>query len=136
LQKAQLLGRYDHCLDEKGRLILPAKLRSMFGTSAFLARYNEGCIALWRQEEFQEELIKKQSMLSGDANDRNLVRAWSASVAEQVIDKQWRILIPQELRQYADLRSDVVVIGVIDHVELWAPSSWDGQVGALEGSVL
>ncbi len=134
-EKAEFLGRYDHCLDAKGRLILPAKLRPMFGSVAFLTRHNEGCIAVWRQEEFREELTKMQNLLTGDADSRNRVRAWAASVVEQDIDKQWRVLIPQELRQYGQLQSEVIVVGVIDHVELWSPSSWDSQVGILEGSV-
>ncbi len=135
-ESAQFLGRYDHCLDAKSRLILPAKLRPMFGTIAFLTRHHESCIAIWREEEFKIELVKKQALLSQDTEARNLVRAWSASVVEQDIDKQWRILIPQELRKYGHLQNEVIVVGVIDHVEIWSPEVWQEQVGALEEQVL
>ncbi len=135
-ESVQFLGRYDHCLDAKSRLILPAKLRPMFGNIAFLTRHHEFCIAVWREEEFKAELEKKQSLLSQDAGARNLVRAWSASVVEQDIDKQWRVLIPQELRKYARLQNELIVVGVIDHVEIWSPELWQEQVGVLEEQVL
>lgn len=117
-------GSYEHSLDAKGRLILPAKLRPPFATGGFLTPHTEGCLGLWPTSTFEEEIAKRRAQAEGDAAARNDVRNWSAAVYEAEVDKQGRMAVPVHLRSYAGLQSEVLVVGMIDRVELWSPTAW------------
>lgn len=121
---ARFFGSYEHALDAKGRIILPAKLRGPFDQHGFLTPHLEGCLALWTEAEFDHEVEVRLAQAEGDAPSRNAVRDWSAAVFDTEIDKQGRMPIPQHLRSYAGLEQEVLVIGMINRVELWAPSAW------------
>lgn len=119
---ATFYGHFERSLDAKGRLILPAKLRTEFGESAFLTSNVDGCLALYDNEDMEEQ---KRGMLlraKGGQEDRMIARVWAASTSEVTFDAQGRFPIPQKSREWAELQDDVVVIGAIDHVELWSPS--------------
>jgi len=120
----RFFGRYEHALDLKGRVILPAKLRTHFTQPGFLTRHLEGCLALWTNEEFDKEISLRLVEAENDPVARNRVRDWAAAVFEAEIDRQGRIAIPPSLRSYAALEQEVLVIGMINRVELWSPSSW------------
>ena len=121
--ETSFFGRYDHSLDAKGRLILPARLRARLGSRCFLTPHLELCIAVWPTETFQAEIEARESA-AVDTWTRNEVRNWFAAIDEIEIDAQGRILVANDLRDYARLERDVVVVGVHDHVELWSPDSW------------
>lgn len=121
---ARFFGRYEHALDVKGRVILPARLRTHFTQPGFLTRHLEGCLALWTSEEFDKEVEVRLSAAETDAVARNNVREWAAAVFEAEIDRQGRMAIPAHLREYAELDQEVVVIGMINRVELWSPANW------------
>ena len=121
---ARFFGKYEHALDAKGRLILPARLRVHFDRPGFLAPHLEGCLALWRDEEFQEEIAVRLGLAEQSTATRNEVREWSSNVFEAEIDRQGRMAIPTDLRDYAQLGQEVLVIGMINRVELWAPEIW------------
>jgi MraZ protein len=121
--ESTFFGRYDHSLDAKGRLILPARLRTRLGTRFFLTAHLENCLALWPLETFQSEVESRESA-AVDTVTRNAARDWFAQVAEVEQDTQGRVLIPAELREYAALAREVIVIGVHNHVELWSPDRW------------
>lgn len=121
---ARFFGRYEHALDAKGRLILPAKLRGPFGQRGFLAPHLEGCLALWPEAEFEKEVEVRLAQAEGDAAARNAVRDWASEVADTEIDRQGRMALPPTLRAYAGLEQEVLVIGMINRVELWSPPSW------------
>jgi MraZ protein len=121
---ARFFGRYEHALDAKGRLILPAKLRAHFDRPGYLAPHLEGCLALWRDEEFQEEINVRLALAEEGPAQRNEVREWSSKVFEAEIDRQGRMAIPTDLRDYAALGQEVLVVGMINRVELWAPEVW------------
>jgi MraZ protein len=120
----RFFGRYEHALDLKGRVILPAKLRTHFTQPGFLTRHLEGCLALWTNEEFDKEISLRLIEAENDPIARNRVRDWAAAVFEAEIDRQGRIAIPPSLRGYAGLEQEVLVIGMINRVELWSPASW------------
>lgn len=131
---ARFFGRYDHALDAKGRVILPAKLRVHFTQPGYLTRHLEGCLALWTSEEFEDEVRTRLAAAEQDSVARNQVREWSAAVFEAEIDRQGRMPIPTHLRDYAGLDGEVVVIGMINRVELWSPSRWAAkELGGVEG---
>jgi MraZ protein len=120
----RFFGRFEHTLDAKGRLILPAKLRGAFGQLGYLAPHLEGCLALWTPDEFEQEVSSRLARAELGAASRNEVREWSAAVFEAEIDRQGRMPVPQHLRAYARLEQEVLVIGMINRVELWSPAVW------------
>lgn len=121
--ESSFFGRYDHSLDAKGRLILPSRLRTRLGSRCFLTAHLEDCLALWPPETFEAEIESREAQ-AVDTWSRNATRDWFAQVAEVEQDNQGRILISAELREYAALEREVIVIGVRDHVELWSPGRW------------
>ena len=125
---ARFIGRFEHSLDAKGRVILPVKFRPEFEHGGFLSQHKEGCLALWTPQEFdtQMDTIKEQAAASKD--DRNLARVFASGSSEIEVDKSGRMPIPAYLRTFARLESDVVVIGAIDRVELWSPQVWEEKV--------
>jgi len=125
---ARFLGRYEHTLDGKGRVILPARFRSAFERGGFLTQHDDGCLAVWAPEEFERQLEVMQERAASGRADRNLARVWASNSTEVVLDAQGRMAIPAHLREFAGLRTDVLVNGAIDRVELWDPARWDEKV--------
>jgi MraZ protein len=123
------VGRYEHSLDVKGRVILPAKFRPEFERGGYVTQHAEGCLALWTLAEFERQMESmQQRAASGTKTDRNRARVWASGAAEVEVDRQGRMAIPAHLRTFAQLESGVLVMGVLDRVELWAPSSWESRV--------
>jgi MraZ protein len=125
---AAFVGRYEHSLDLKGRVILPAKFRADFERGGYLSEHREGCLALWTPGEFQRQLQAMQESASEGRTERNRARVWAASSHEVEIDRQGRMAIPAHLREFASLEGDVLVHGAIDRIELWSPSVWEERV--------
>ena len=125
---ARFFGRYEHSLDVKGRVILPARFRGDLGAHVFLSKHNERCLALWTPEEFDKKLAEMELLQESGRAERNLARVWAAGSTELEIDRQGRLAIPATMREFARLESDVLVMGAINRVELWDPSLWSEQV--------
>ena len=124
---AGFVGRYEHSLDTKGRVILPAKFRGQFERGGYLTQNSEGCLALWTPGEFERQMEAMQEKSDSGRADRNRARIWASNSAEVEIDRQGRMPIPAHLRTFAQLDAEVLVHGAIDRVELWNP---DGLGGA------
>jgi MraZ protein len=131
---ARFFGNYEHALDIKGRVILPARLRVHFTQPGYLTPHLEGCLALWRSEDFDREVELQLAAAESDAASRNRVRDWAANVFEADVDKQGRMAVPTNLRGYAelDLEQPVVIVGMINRVELWSPARWASR--SLDGA--
>ena len=129
---ARFFGRFEHGLDAKGRVILPAKFRVHFEHGGYLSQYHDGCLALWTPEEFEKQMTDMQQSASEDPGQRNLARVWASGSHEVEIDRQGRMAIPAHLRDFAGLDGDVLVHGAIDRVELWNPGAWDQRVKPME----
>lgn len=125
---ARFFGSFEHSLDDKGRVILPVKFRSPFEHGGYLARDDEGCLALWAPEEFEAQMVAKQEMAASGVDARNAVRRWARWCHEVEVDRQGRMPIPVRLRELARLTGDVLVVGAIDRVELWDPGTWEERV--------
>jgi len=126
----RFFGRYEHTLDGKGRVILPAKFRAPFVAGGYLTQHLDGCLALWTPTEFEIQGQQMQERAALSRQDRNLARMWASASQEVDIDRQGRMAIPAQLRQYAELQGgDVLVLGANDRVELWAPARWEEIVG-------
>ena len=124
----RFVGRYEHSLDTKGRVILPAKFRAPFERGGYLTKNREGCLALWNPAEVERQLRAMQEQAPLGRTNRNRARLWAASSHEVEIDRQGRMPIPAHLRQFASLDGDVLVHGAIDRVELWSPAVWQERV--------
>ncbi|MGI8793693.1 MAG: division/cell wall cluster transcriptional repressor MraZ [Acidimicrobiales bacterium] len=133
---AGFFGRFEHSLDAKGRVILPAKFRQAFEHGGYFSQYHDGCLALWTPEEFEKQMVGMQnSAEAGGRDERNLARVWASGSAEVEIDKSGRMPIPQHLREFAALAGEALVLGAIDRVELWAPSRWEEKVQPSEAQL-
>ncbi|MCL4445386.1 MAG: hypothetical protein M1134_00705 [Actinobacteria bacterium] len=122
------VGRYEHSLDAKGRVILPSKFRAAFEKGGYLSENREGCLALWTIGEFERQMAVMQESSLLSRVQRNRARLWAASSYEVDIDRQGRMPIPAHLREFASLVGDVLIHGAIDRVELWNPASWEERV--------
>ena len=120
------VGRYEHSLDVKGRLILPAKFRNQFAEAAYVSKYNEKCLAIWTPEAFAEQAEEMALLLKGTPDERAKARSWAMGSADVELDKQGRLAVPPHLREFADLpeSSTVLVHGALTHIELWNPQLW------------
>jgi len=126
---ARFIGRYEHSLDAKGRVILPVKFRAPFERGGgYLSQYHEGCLALWTPEEFERQLESMQQSAEQGRDERNLARVWAGGSAEVEVDKAGRMPIPAYLRTFSQLEGEVLLIGAIDRVELWSPPVWAEKV--------
>jgi MraZ protein len=108
----------------KGRIILPARYRSSFGTLAYISKNTERCLALWTPEAFERKLDEMQALFDRSPQDRAMVRAWASGSTEVELDRQGRVAIPSYLREYAHLEDAVLIHGAITHIELWDPEEW------------
>jgi division/cell wall cluster transcriptional repressor MraZ len=100
---ARFFGRYEHSLDDKGRVILPAKFRGQFEHGGYLTEYQDGCLSLWTPDEFELQMESMLQRANSGRSDRNLVRLWASTSHELEIDRQGRMAIPARLREYAGL---------------------------------
>ena len=125
---ARFFGRYEHSLDDKGRIILPAKFRAHFEHGGYLTEYQDGCLSLWTPEQFEVQMDAMMERSTSSRSDRNLVRLWASTSHELEIDRQGRMAIPARLREYARPGRTTLVLGAIDRVELWDRQTWDEKV--------
>jgi MraZ protein len=129
------IGTYEHTIDEKSRLTLPARFREQLGDGVVLARGLDGNVALYPRETWAmtvEARISALDPLSREA--RELRRFFFSGAAESKVDNQGRILVPAVLTRHAGLEHDVIVAGNYDHLELWSPAAWEQHLHAVEGS--
>ena len=120
----RFVGRHEHSLDVKGRIILPARFRTNFDTAAVISMHNERCLALWTPEAFEKKLDEMELIQDRTPADRAMVRSWASGSTEVELDKQGRVAIPAYLREYARLESAVLIHGAIRHIEIWDPEEW------------
>ncbi|MCX6512518.1 MAG: cell division/cell wall cluster transcriptional repressor MraZ [Actinobacteria bacterium] len=130
---AGFVGRYEHSLDDKGRVILPVKFRSSFERGGFITEHREGCLALWTPAEFERQLASlHRASGDGGRQQRNRARLWAANSQEVAVDAQGRMPISAYLRSFAQLDGEILVHGAIDRIELWSPVVWEERVAPEE----
>src|SRR3954452_7055011 len=117
-------GTYTPKLDDKGRLILPAKFREEMKEGLVITRGQDRALDIRTREQFDEFTEKFTRASQTDARLRAYGRMLFALASEQVPDKQGRVSLTPELRGYAGLERDAVVIGIFDRIEIWEPSAW------------
>ena len=119
------IGEYQHALDAKNRIIVPAKLREGLGDKFVITKGLDGCLYAYPLEEWRilEEKLKTLPLTNKDA--RSFVRFFFSGACEVEVDKQWRGLIPQNLKEYACIEKDIVSIGVLSRIEIWSKEKWN-----------
>lgn len=130
------LGEYTHTLDDKGRLIIPAKFRDQLERGLVITRGLDGCLFVFTHDDWQrltEILAEKLPFTQGAA--RQLSRFLFAGADDTTMDRQGRILIPPYLREYAQLESEVVIAGSNTRLELWNPQRWREAMAQVESNV-
>ena len=129
---AGFVGRFEHSVDAKGRVILPARFREPFSRGGFLTANREGCVALWTPGEFERQMNEMLEGSKADRDGRNRARIWASNSAEVEVDRQGRMAVPANLREFAQLSGEVLIHGAIDRIELWNPAVWEERVRPAE----
>ena len=127
-----LLGTYTPKIDAKGRVALPSKFRSQLGQGLVMARGQERCVYLLPFDEFRRIASQIQRTSVGNKAAREYLRVFLSGAVDQEPDKQGRVVVPQMLRDYANLGSDIVVIGVGTRAELWNKDAWESYLAQKE----
>lgn len=120
------MGEYNHTVDAKGRLIVPSKFRELLGEEFVVTKGLDRCLFVYPTDEWEniQGNFRNVSQFSKEA--RKLARFFFAGATMCEVDKQGRILLPANLREFAGLEKDVVLAGVASRIEIWSRSRWDG----------
>ncbi len=122
-------GTYRQTMDAKGRLNIPIKLRSELGERFYVTKGLDGCLMVYAEPDWRAIEEKMRALPLGKS--RNLQRMLFANAELCVPDSQWRIVVPQELRDYAHLDKEVTIIGVGSRAEFWNSAAWDQVDGSM-----
>lgn len=129
------IGTYEHTIDDKGRLTLPARFRDGLGDGVVLARGLDRNVAVYPRETWRVTVEARLSALDPLSREaRELRRFFFSGAAEAELDRQGRVLVPATLKRHADLGHAVVVAGNYDHLELWDIAAWEHHLTTVEGS--
>ena len=122
-------GEYIHTLDDKDRFILPAKFREKIKTlerkKFFITRGLDGCLFLIPQEAWEKLEDKLKSLPFTKQQSRTFNRLYFSGASEIDIDTQGRVILPEYLKEFAQIKREVVIIGVADRIEVWGRGRWD-----------
>ena len=129
-----LLGEYDHTLDDKNRLTLPAKLREELGEEVVVTRGLDGCLFLYSKAAFTVLAERVATLDSFNADTRTMQRYFFTGSPPLELDRQGRMVIPAKLLERAGIGREVTVAGVYDHLEIWDRAAWRKQLTHAEGS--
>ena len=130
-----LLGEYEHTLDDKNRLTLPAKFRQAFADGIVVTRGMDGCLVVYTPENWERFVAVRLEGLDPFSKEaRQMSRFIFSGATEAELDRQGRVMLPPALIQHAKLGREVVVAGVRDHVEIWDRAAWREQLQDVEGS--
>lgn len=123
-------GEFQHTMDAKGRLFVPAKLREELGDSFIVTKGLDECLFVYAQKEWEalEDKIRALPM----SKSRQLQRFFLSSAADVTVDKQGRIVVPPVLREYAGLTHEVTIIGVLERAEIWDRAKWNAYNDTLD----
>ena len=130
-----LLGEYEHTIDDKSRLTLPAKFREAFAEGIVLTRGMDGCLYAYTRNDWTRLVETRLSTLDPLSREGRLMqRYFFAQAASAELDKQGRVPVPGALSDAAGLGREVVVAGVFDHLEIWNRAAWREHLREVEGS--
>ena len=118
------LGEYQHSIDAKGRVIIPAKFREDLGEEFILTKGLDGCLFVYPMDQWKELEQKLKSLPLTQKDARAFARFFFAGASEGELDKQGRVMIAPQLREYGNLSKDIMIIGVANRLEIWDVDKW------------
>lgn len=118
-------GEYNHTVDAKGRLIIPSKFREILGEEFVVTKGMDGCLFVYANDDWNAFEQKLTSLPLINKEARKFARFFLAGAAPVEVDKQGRILLPANLREFAGLDKDVVLVGVGSRIEIWSKEGWE-----------
>ena len=121
---AAVTGQYQHTIDAKGRLFIPAKLREELGDTFYVTMGMDSCLSIYSDASWARFTEKFESL---PYTKTKAMRPLFANAAKCELDSQGRIVVPQKLRKYAGIEKDAVIIGVHDRAEIWSAEAWNAQ---------
>ena len=122
------IGEYNHTLDDKGRITIPSKFRDGLGDEFVITKGLDSCLFVYPKDEWKifEDKLKTLPLTSKDA--RAFVRFFFAGASQCNLDKQNRVLLPQNLRIHSELQKEAVIIGVSTRIEIWSKEKWNEYI--------
>jgi MraZ protein len=129
-------GEYRHAIDAKGRVAVPARFRAELAPGAFVTRWIDNCLAIFPRPEWDRLASRVADLPFSDAGARVFSRFVFSGAFEFQLDAQGRLVLPPALREFADVRTDVVVVGARDHIELWDPDRWAAYSAEMNSDTL
>jgi len=120
-----LIGQYEHTIDSKKRLALPAKFRGELGDKVIITRGVDGCLFVYTEQEWQTASQKWSALTLTQTEARSFARMMLAGAMEVGLDKLGRILVPDYLKEYAGLNKNVVICGLSNRLEIWDADKWE-----------
>ena len=127
-----LVGKYQNSIDAKGRMIVPAKFRDELGQKCIVSKAIDRCLEIHPMSEWERFMEKLSKLPTADPKARQLARHFYASAVEGEIDKQGRLTLPQELREYANIGKDLITVGSYEKIEVWSKEEWDSSESTKE----
>lgn len=126
------MGRYNHTIDPKGRLSIPSKYRETLGEEFVVSKGMDGCLFVYANEDWKafEEKLASLPLINTEA--RAFARFFLSGAQYVTLDKQGRILMPQDLREFAGLEKDVVLAGMGGRIEIWSLENWEKNSAAVD----
>jgi len=118
------IGEYNHSLDDKGRIAIPAKFRAALKTGAVVTKGLDNCLFLYTKKEWAKIAERMAALPFNKANDRALSRHFLAGAMDVEFDRQGRIMLPEYLRTFAGLAKKVVIAGLYNRLEIWDEATW------------
>ena len=129
------IGQYDHSIDDKSRLTLPARFRDALAGGVVLSKGLDGSVDVYPQETWKVKVVDRIGELDELLPDTRLLqRHFFGGASEDTPDKQGRVLLPAPLLRYGKLAKDVTVVGSNDHLEIWDRAAWAERLEGIEGS--
>lgn len=126
------IGEYQHLIDPKKRLAIPAKFRKDFSGKAVITRGLDNCLFVYPIRTWQEIAGKLGNMPVGESSTRSFVRLMLAGAVDVEVDSQGRILVPEYLKKYAKLEKNVIIAGLFNRLEIWDEHEWEKYKVAAE----
>ena len=130
------VGKYNNSIDSKFRLIVPARFREELRGKCIIAKSLDRCLTIYTIEEWKKFVDKLDTLPTSNPASRRVKRHFNASAAECDIDKQGRLTIPQELRDYAGIQKELITVGSNRTIEVWSKEYWDAELNPETGELL